>query len=102
MSKKPTSNIPQDNDGQLPRMTTRQSTAAAMTAVPSEDIPSRMAHLEAQAQIQEVKDLLVILSASQTRIPSTLLRYQVHLAARVGVQGCGELSGVGAKFSVVE
>ncbi|ELR08001.1 hypothetical protein GMDG_08586 [Pseudogymnoascus destructans 20631-21] len=50
-------------------MTTRQTTAAAMTAVPSEDIPSRMAHIE--AQIQEVKDLLVILSASQTRIPST-------------------------------
>ncbi|ELR05193.1 hypothetical protein GMDG_07234 [Pseudogymnoascus destructans 20631-21] len=71
MSKKPTSNIPQDNDGQLPRMTTRQTTAAAMTAGPSEDIPSRMDHIE--AQIQEVKDLLVILSASQTRIPSTLL-----------------------------
>ncbi|ELR07906.1 hypothetical protein GMDG_08554, partial [Pseudogymnoascus destructans 20631-21] len=69
MSKKPTSNIPQDNDGQLPRMTTRQTTTAATTSVPSEDIPSRMAHLE--AQIQEVKDLLVILSASQTRIPST-------------------------------
>ncbi|ELR08736.1 hypothetical protein GMDG_08656 [Pseudogymnoascus destructans 20631-21] len=50
-------------------MTTRQTTAAATTAVPSEDIPSRMAYLE--AQIQEVKDLLVILSASQTRIPST-------------------------------
>ncbi|ELR03875.1 hypothetical protein GMDG_06415 [Pseudogymnoascus destructans 20631-21] len=50
-------------------MTTRQSTASATTAVPSEDIPSRMAHLE--AQIQEVKDLLVILTAAQTRIPST-------------------------------
>ncbi|ELR02261.1 hypothetical protein GMDG_05331 [Pseudogymnoascus destructans 20631-21] len=50
-------------------MTTRQYTAAATTAVPSEDIPSRMAHLE--AQIQEVKDLLVILMAAQTRIPST-------------------------------
>ncbi|ELR04703.1 hypothetical protein GMDG_01561 [Pseudogymnoascus destructans 20631-21] len=50
-------------------MTTRQTTAAATTAGPSEDIPSRMDHLE--AQIQEVKDLLVILSASQTRIPST-------------------------------
>ncbi|ELR07456.1 hypothetical protein GMDG_08425 [Pseudogymnoascus destructans 20631-21] len=69
MSKKPTSNIPQDNDGQLPRMTTRQTTAAATTTVPSEDIPSRMAHLE--AQIQEVKDLLVTLTAAQTRIPST-------------------------------
>ncbi|ELR09075.1 hypothetical protein GMDG_08670, partial [Pseudogymnoascus destructans 20631-21] len=50
-------------------MTTRQTTAAATTAGPSEDIPSRMDHLE--AQIQEVKDLLVFLSASQTRIPST-------------------------------
>ncbi|OAF54386.1 hypothetical protein VC83_09312 [Pseudogymnoascus destructans] len=70
MSKKPTSNIPQDNDGQLPRMTTRQTSAAATTAVPSEDIPSRMAHLE--AQIQEVKDLLVTLTATQTRILSTL------------------------------
>ncbi|OAF54226.1 hypothetical protein VC83_09509 [Pseudogymnoascus destructans] len=60
----------QDNDGQLPRMTTRQTTTAATTAVPSEDIPSRMAHLE--AQIQEVKDLLVILTAAQTRIPSTV------------------------------
>ncbi|ELR08559.1 hypothetical protein GMDG_03254 [Pseudogymnoascus destructans 20631-21] len=39
-----------------------------MTAVPSEDILSRMAHLE--AQIQEVKDLLVTLTAAQTRIPS--------------------------------
>ncbi|ELR08834.1 hypothetical protein GMDG_03508 [Pseudogymnoascus destructans 20631-21] len=50
-------------------MTTRQTTAAAMTAVPSKDIPNRMAHLE--AQIQEVKDLLVTLMAAQTRIPST-------------------------------
>ncbi|ELR09090.1 hypothetical protein GMDG_03674 [Pseudogymnoascus destructans 20631-21] len=53
----------------MQQMTTRQTTAAATTAGPSEDIPSRMDHLE--AQIQEVKDLLVILSASQTRIPST-------------------------------
>ncbi|ELR10637.1 hypothetical protein GMDG_04904 [Pseudogymnoascus destructans 20631-21] len=51
-------------------MTSRQTTAAATTAGPSEDIPSRMDNLE--AQIQEVKDLLIILSASQTRIPSTL------------------------------
>ncbi|ELR05263.1 hypothetical protein GMDG_07246 [Pseudogymnoascus destructans 20631-21] len=50
-------------------MTTRQTTAAATTTVPSEDIPSRMAHLE--AQIQEVQDLLVTLTAAQTRIPST-------------------------------
>ncbi|ELR07459.1 hypothetical protein GMDG_08428, partial [Pseudogymnoascus destructans 20631-21] len=60
MSRKLTSNTPQGNDGQLPRMTTRQTTAAATTAVPSEDIPSRMAHLK--AQIQEVKDLLVTLT----------------------------------------
>ncbi|ELR02080.1 hypothetical protein GMDG_05241 [Pseudogymnoascus destructans 20631-21] len=52
-------------------MTTRQTTAAATTAVPSEDIPSRMAYLE--AQIQEIKDLLVTLTAAQTRIPSTPL-----------------------------
>ncbi|ELR09105.1 hypothetical protein GMDG_03689 [Pseudogymnoascus destructans 20631-21] len=58
-----------DNDGQLPRMTTRQTTAEATTAVPSEDIPSRMAHLK--VQIQEVKDLLVTLTAAQTRTPST-------------------------------
>ncbi|ELR01882.1 hypothetical protein GMDG_08768 [Pseudogymnoascus destructans 20631-21] len=69
MSKKLTSNIPQDNDGQLPTMTTRQTTAAATSAVLSEDISSRMAHLK--AQIQEVKDLLVTLMAAQTRIPST-------------------------------
>ncbi|ELR10100.1 hypothetical protein GMDG_04500 [Pseudogymnoascus destructans 20631-21] len=67
--RKTTSNIPQDNDGQPSRMTTRQTTAAATTAVPSEDIPDRMAFLE--AQVQEIKDLLVTLAATQTRIPST-------------------------------
>ncbi|ELR07946.1 hypothetical protein GMDG_02805 [Pseudogymnoascus destructans 20631-21] len=50
-------------------MTTRQTTAAATAAVPSKDIPSQIAHLE--AQIQEVKDLLVTLTAAQTRILST-------------------------------
>ena len=69
MSKKPTSNNPQDNDGQPSRMTTRQTTAAAMTGLPSEDIPDRMTNLE--IQMQEIKEMLVALTATQTRIPST-------------------------------
>ena len=64
-----TANIPQDNDGQPSRMTTRQTATAATTAVLSEDIPDRMTQLE--AQVQEIKDLLVNLTATRTRIPST-------------------------------
>ncbi|ELR08000.1 hypothetical protein GMDG_08585 [Pseudogymnoascus destructans 20631-21] len=50
-------------------MTTRQTTAAATTAVPSEDIPSRMAYLE--IQMQEIKEMIANLAATQTRITST-------------------------------
>lgn len=67
--RKMTANIPQDNDGQPSRMTTRQTATAATTAVLSEDIPDRMTQLE--AQVQEIKDLLVNLTATRTRIPST-------------------------------
>jgi hypothetical protein len=64
-----TSNIPQDNDGQPSRMATRQTTATATTALTSEDIPDRMTNLE--IQMQEIKEMIANLAATQTRIPST-------------------------------
>ncbi|ELR03394.1 hypothetical protein GMDG_08902, partial [Pseudogymnoascus destructans 20631-21] len=67
--RKMTSNIPQDNDGQPSRMSTRQTTAAATTAAPTDDIPDRMANLE--IQMQEIKEMIANLAATQTRIPST-------------------------------
>ena len=80
MSRKTISNAPLDNDGQPVRMTTRQTTAAASTAPPvstvpadpaglPEDIPNRMTHLE--MQIQEIRELLITLTAAQARLPST-------------------------------
>jgi hypothetical protein len=69
--KKSVPNIPQDNDGLPPRMTTRQTTAAASTAALSEDIPDRMTNLE--IQMQEIKEMIANLAATQTRIPSTPL-----------------------------
>ena len=50
-------------------MTTRQTTATTTTAMPSEGITDRMASLE--LQMQEIKEMLVALTATRTRIPST-------------------------------
>ncbi|KFY68965.1 hypothetical protein V498_10538 [Pseudogymnoascus sp. VKM F-4517 (FW-2822)] len=69
MLKKPTSNNPQDNDGQPSRMTTRQTTAAALTAALPKDILDQMTNLE--IQMQEIKEMIANLAATQTRIPST-------------------------------
>jgi hypothetical protein len=63
MSKNSTPTLP-DNDSQ-PSRVTRRTTAIAQTALPPEDVLSRMAVLE--TQILEIKELLATLVASQTR-----------------------------------
>lgn len=54
--------MPKDNDGLLPRMTTRQTTAVASTAIPSEDISDQMMNLE--IQMQEIKEMIASLVAT--------------------------------------
>ncbi|OBT38634.1 hypothetical protein VE00_11001 [Pseudogymnoascus sp. WSF 3629] len=71
MKRIPTSNILQDNDGQPSRMTTQQTTTTASTAALSKDIPDRMTNLE--IQMQEIKEMIANLAATQTRIPSSPL-----------------------------
>ena len=62
-----TSNTSPDNDGQPPRVP-RWTTAVTQPAVPSEDVSNRITALE--AQMLEIKELLVNLLASQTMIPT--------------------------------
>ncbi|OBT81042.1 hypothetical protein VE02_10333, partial [Pseudogymnoascus sp. 03VT05] len=68
MSRKTTQN-PLDNDGQLLRMTTRQTTATGTTAGPSESPLDCIANLE--SEMRELKAMIATLVASQTRILST-------------------------------
>ncbi|OBT81107.1 hypothetical protein VE02_10376 [Pseudogymnoascus sp. 03VT05] len=70
MSCKTTQNL-LDNDSQLLRMTTRQTTAAGTTAGPSKSPLDRIANLE--SEMRELKAMIATLVASQTRIPSTPL-----------------------------
>jgi hypothetical protein len=52
-------------------MATRQTTAMATTTLTSKDILDRMTNLK--IQMQEIKEMIANLAATQTRIPSTLL-----------------------------